>query len=98
MYAILIEVVVYYSNWNEAVWSYPKLNEDVPLGPKMNGLFCLPRVDLVYWNSPKFFNFMETFLTSPKFEWSCPNCSNFIKIAKIYPNDFDFIQIWINLL
>jgi len=37
MYAILNEVVVYHSNWNEAVWSYPKLNEDVlPLGPKLN--------------------------------------------------------------
>ena len=23
--------------WIEAVWSYPKLNEDVPLGPKLNG-------------------------------------------------------------
>jgi len=22
---------------NKAVWSYPKLNEDVPLGPKFNG-------------------------------------------------------------
>jgi len=37
LYAILNEVVVYYSNWNEAVWSCPKLNTDVPLGPKMNG-------------------------------------------------------------
>jgi len=36
MYAILNQVV-YYSNWNEAVWSYPELNEDVPLGPKFNG-------------------------------------------------------------
>jgi len=25
MYAILNKVVVYYSNWNEAVWSQPKL-------------------------------------------------------------------------
>jgi len=37
MYANLNEVVLYYSNWIEAVWSYPKLNEDVPLGPKFNG-------------------------------------------------------------
>jgi len=36
MYAILNEVVVYYSTWNVAVWSYPQLN-DVPLGPKLNG-------------------------------------------------------------
>jgi len=28
---------VYYSNWNEAVWNYPKFNEGVPLGPKLNG-------------------------------------------------------------
>ena len=27
-----------------------------------------------------------------------PICSNFIKIVKIYPNDFDFIQIWNKLL
>jgi len=42
MYAILNKVVVYYSNWNEAVWSHPKLNEDVPRGPKLNGaiVFC----------------------------------------------------------
>jgi len=25
----------------------------------------------------KFFQFMETFLTSPKFEWSCPNLLKF---------------------
>ena len=37
---------------------------------------------------------METFLTSPKFEWSSQICSNFIKVVKIYPNDFNFIQIW----
>jgi len=28
----------------------------------------LARVDLVCWNLPKFFQFMEAFLTSPKFE------------------------------
>jgi len=41
---------------------------------------------------------METFLTSPKFEWSTPNLLKFNKIVQIYPNDFDFIQIWIKLL
>jgi len=37
MYANLNEMVVYYSNWNGAVCGYTKLNEDVPLGPKLNG-------------------------------------------------------------
>ena len=41
-----------YSTWPEFEWSY----------------CCLARVDLVFWNLPKFFQFMETFLTSPKFE------------------------------
>jgi len=27
-----------------------------------------------------------------------PICSNFIKVVKIHPNDFDFIQIWIKLI
>jgi len=37
MYVILKEVVVYHSNWNEVVWRYPKWNEDIPLGLKLNG-------------------------------------------------------------
>jgi len=36
-------VVLYCSNWNEAVRSYPKLN-DVPLGPKkLNGAIVVCR-------------------------------------------------------
>jgi len=31
----------------------------------------------ICWNLPKFFQFMETFLTSPKFEWSCTNLLKF---------------------
>jgi len=46
------------STWSEVEWSY----------------CCLPIVDLVCWNLPKFFQFMET---SPKFEWSCPNLFKF---------------------
>ena len=38
---------------------------------------CLARVDLVCWDLPKFFQFMEIFLTSPKFEWSSPNLLKF---------------------
>jgi len=36
-------VVLYCSNWNEAVRSYRKLNEDVPLGPKLNGAIVVCR-------------------------------------------------------
>jgi len=50
-----------FSTWPEAEWNY----------------CCLVRVDLVWWNLPKFFQFMETFLTSTKFEWSCPNLLKF---------------------
>jgi len=49
------------STWSKVEWSY----------------CCLARVDLVCWNLPRFFQFMETFLTSPKFEWSCPNLLKF---------------------
>jgi len=35
------EVVVHYSNWNEAVWSSLKLNKDVPLGPNLNGAIAV---------------------------------------------------------
>jgi len=45
MYAIVNEMVVYNSNWNEAVWRYPKLKGDVPLGPKLNGaIFVCPEL------------------------------------------------------
>jgi len=49
-----------YSTWPEFEWSY----------------CCLARVDLVRWNLPKIFQFMETFFTSPKFECS-PNLLKF---------------------
>jgi len=32
MYENLNEEVVHHPSWNEAVWCYPKSNEDVPLG------------------------------------------------------------------
>jgi len=56
---------------NKAVRSYPQLNEVVPLGPNVNEdiRYCYAtRVDLICWNLAKVFQFMETFLTSPKFE------------------------------
>jgi len=36
---------------------------------------------------------METFLTSPNLNEVVSIYSNFIEIVKIYPNDFNFIQI-----
>jgi len=27
--------------FNKAVWSYPKLNEDIPLGPNLNGAIAI---------------------------------------------------------
>ena len=65
------------STWPEFEWSY----------------CCLARVDLVFWNLPKSFQFMETFLTSPNLNEVVPICSNFIKVVQIYPYDYDFIQI-----
>ena len=45
---------------------------------KFEWSYCyLTRVGLVCWNLSKFFQFMKTFLTSPKFEWSCPNLPKF---------------------
>jgi len=49
------------STWPEFEWSY----------------CCLARVGLVCWNLPKFFQFVETFLTSPKFDWSSPDLLEF---------------------
>jgi len=37
MCADLLEVVVYYSDWNEAASSSVKLHKDVPLGLNLNG-------------------------------------------------------------
>jgi len=61
-------------SWSE--WRSSNLTRyfDVPHGPNLNGAIVVwPGVDLVCWNFPKFFQFMETFLTSPKFEWSSPS-------------------------
>jgi len=64
--------------------------------PKFEWSYChLARVELVCCNldQPKFFQFMETFLTSPNLNEVVSIYSNFIEIVKIYPNDFIFIQI-----
>ena len=83
---------------NKAVWSYPKLKKDVPLGPNLIGAVVVwPELIQsvgIYQN----FSSIETFLTSPKFEWSSLNLLKFHYVVKIYPNGFDFTQIWIKLL
>ena len=49
-------------------------------------------MDFLFWNLPKFFQFMEIFFTSPKFEWSFPNLLkfywdwNFLKWLWFYQN------------
>jgi len=66
--------VVYYSNWNEAVWSYPKLNEDVPLGPKLNAVIvvCPELISLLEFTqifpiNENFFNFTQIWMKLSQF-------------------------------
>jgi len=58
-------------------WSclkFPKIEWRCSTWPKFEWSYChLVRVDLVGWNLPKFFQIIEAFLTSLKFEWSCLN-------------------------
>jgi len=76
MYAIY-EVVVYYSNWNEGVWSYQKLNEDVPPGPKLNGAMLFVQSWFSLLEFTQIFPIYGNMFNLTKFEWSCPNLLKF---------------------
>jgi len=44
------------------------------------------------------FYFTQILPIVPKFEWSCFNYPNVIEVVEIYPNDSDFVYIWLKLL
>jgi len=78
MYANLNEAVVWYSNWNEAVWRSPKLKKLFEVTENWIKMFHLARI----WMELLLFGQSGFFLLE------------FTQVFPIYGNIFYFTQIW----
>ena len=88
MYANLKEVVVYFSNWNEAVWSSLKLKKLFEVPQKWIELFEVPK------NWIKMFHLVRIWMELLLFAQSWFSLLEITQIFPIYGNIFNFTQIW----
>jgi len=88
MYAILNQVVVYYSNWNEAVWSSRKLKKLFEVPHKWIKLFEVTQ------NLIKMFHLARIWMELLLFGQSWFGLLEFTQIFPIYGNIFNFTQAW----
>jgi len=86
MYAKLNEVVEYYSNWNEAVWSSIKSKKLFEVPQKWIKLFGVTQIEDV----PLGPDWIKLLL----FGQSWFSLLEFTQIFSIYGNIFNFTQIW----
>jgi len=81
-------VVIYYSNWNEAVWSSLKLKKLFEVPPKWIKLFEVTQ------NWIKMFHLAPTWMELLLFGQSWFSLLESTQIFPIYGNIFNFTQIW----
>ena len=88
MYANLNEVIVYYSNWTETVWSSLKLKKLFEVPQKWIKLFEITQ------NLIKMFHLARILMELLLFGPSWFSLLEFTQVFPIYGNIFNFTQIW----